>query len=228
MRFTPGILASFCVLVMLLTACSGQNAAPNAPAGATAAPDATTSAPAATNASAATATTNEGEPSPGTNSDAAGSPYPAAVEPSSPYPAASEANNPTVVPTSSEPFVAPTPSTTSTGNIAGRIVGRNQVGEPAPITGFALYLGNLLKSDQGFEGLVSVDRDSSPKAQPDGAGNFAFVDVPPGRYGLMVDTPRGAVLLNNPGDGGNFIVEVTGGQLLELGELDYPDLDIGN
>jgi hypothetical protein len=90
------------------------------------------------------------------------------------------------------------------------------------VAGFYLYLGDILQNNEGAESLVELDRENSPKARLNAMGEFVFVDVPPGRYGLMLDLVRGAVLLNDPDDGSDMIVEIQGGQVMDLGEMAYP------
>ena len=121
-------------------------------------------------------------------------------------------------------FTAPTPASEQVGTVTGQLTGMSD-GEPAPVI-LPLYLGSVLVSEEGIEGLVEMDRSTSPKAQPDGFGNFAFPDVEPGRYGLMVDTPNGAILLKNPNNGDSMVIEVQGGEMVELGELRH-NIDFG-
>ncbi|NJN15797.1 MAG: hypothetical protein HC822_05665 [Oscillochloris sp.] len=67
--------------------------------------------------------------------------------------------------------------------------------------------------------MVGVDRTTAPTAVTNSRGEFAFVDVEPGRYGLMLDTIQAILLLNDPADGGNFLVEVSGGEIEDIGEI---------
>lgn len=127
---------------------------------------------------------------------------------------------------SQQEIVVPEPASGEVGTVAGRIVSVTEKNGRKPITGLAVYLGTILKSDKGVEGLVELDKAKAPQAKLDDQGNFAIIDAPPGRYGLMLDTPQGAILLNTPESGAAMIVVVEGGKSLDLGELLYP-IDIG-
>lgn len=123
--------------------------------------------------------------------------------------------------TQRQAFVAPTPASSDVGTVTGKILKIQTDGGTKPFTGLPVYLGSVLKSEQGKEGLVELDKAKAPHATVDAQGNFVFTDVKPGRYGLMMDTPRGAILLNDPSSGGNFIIEADGGKVKDLGELKY-------
>lgn len=120
-----------------------------------------------------------------------------------------------------EPFIVPTPSSGEVGNVTGKLLRLTDDGGTEPFTPAILYLGTILTSSEGIEGLVELDKQIAPRAEPDAAGNFVFVDVEPGRYGLMLDTPRAALLLKQPDGESDLIVEVVGGEVTDLGELSY-------
>ncbi|NOK62432.1 MAG: hypothetical protein GFH27_549293n166 [Chloroflexi bacterium AL-W] len=122
-------------------------------------------------------------------------------------------------------FTVPEPSSDEVAVVTGKLISMVEDEEAQPIL-FPVYLGKILVSDDGVEGLVELRKDIAPQASPDDSGNFAFTDVEPGRYGLMMDTPRGAILLKNPVDSTDLIIDVDGGETLELGELSYP-IDLG-
>jgi hypothetical protein len=189
----------------LLAACAPQAAPPDTQA---------TTAPAAP-----TAAGTEAYPAP--NSEAYPAPDSAYPAPNSAYPGPGGAADlgPTV---SSEPVVVPEPSSADVGVATGKLIRITESGEREPLAGYNLYLGNILENNQGNESLVELDRGTAPKAQLNALGEFVFVDVPPGRYGLMLDLVRGAALLNDPDDGTDLIVEIQGGQVLDLGEMAYP------
>lgn len=127
----------------------------------------------------------------------------------------------------SAPATIPTPVSKEKGVVTGVLLSTAS-GEKKPIANAPLYLGDVLKANTGMEAMVKIDRNVSPKADVDAQGNFVFTDVPAGRYGLMLDTPRGTLLLNNPDPNAkskNMIIEVKGGDTVNLGNLEY-DLDL--
>lgn len=129
----------------------------------------------------------------------------------------SDANNDTAT----EAVTALEPSSDEVGTVSGRILNSsNAPTEPRPIIQLPLYLGEVIESDQGIEGLAGLSKSSAPQTMMDEQGNFAFVDILPGRYTLWLDSPRGAVLLNQP-SGESMIIEIAGGDMVELGELVY-------
>lgn len=107
------------------------------------------------------------------------------------------------------------------GNVAGRLFQIKPKGDTVPLASVTVYLGTIKVSSAGKEMAVTLDRIQAPKAVTNAQGNFVFTDITPGRYGLMVDTPTGAALLNNPDTGSDLIVEVVAGQTMALGELKY-------
>jgi hypothetical protein len=148
--------------------------------------------------------------------------YPAPAAPESyPAPESDTSSNDTAA---IEPFVVPTPSSAQLGNVTGSLL-RIIEGETEPIAEATLYLGNVVRSEQGIEGLVELNRGVNPQTETTPQGEFVFTEVEPGRYGLMFDTATsGALLLNQPDTGSNLIVEVAGGEVVDLGRLEYQDL----
>lgn len=119
----------------------------------------------------------------------------------------------------------PIPASNEAGVVIGKLMNSRNQSEAKPMAEAPIYLGTILKSETGAEGLVQLVKESAPKAIVDAQGNFVFNNVPPGRYGLMLDTPRGAILLNKPVTGESMIAAVSAGQTFDFGELRY-DLDI--
>jgi hypothetical protein len=133
-----------------------------------------------------------------------------------PYPMSTDISEPTVTPGA---FLVPTPSTGEVGVVTGQLL-RLEDGETEGMDDAVLYLGGIIQADEGLE-LVELDKQVAPMAETDALGNFVFTDVPPERYGLMYDTPRGTLLLKNPETSQDMIIEVTGGEVISLGELPY-------
>lgn len=92
-----------------------------------------------------------------------------------------------------------------------------------PVAGYLLYLAATTKDNSGKDTAVSMDRINSPRAftGPDGA--FAFPNVPPGKYGLVVDKVQTSFLLSKPDGTGDMLVEVKGTAVIEFGTMDYDE-----
>lgn len=116
------------------------------------------------------------------------------------------------------PLVVPQPASAQVGVVHGALLRINTDSSQSPIAGGILYLGVILDVD-GRPGLVELDKRVAPFTLTNGRGEFAFSDVPPGRYGLMYETPEGQVLLKNPTTGADLIIEVAGGQTVDLGPM---------
>lgn len=123
---------------------------------------------------------------------------------------------------SSEPLVIPQPASDQVGVIHGVLQRITESNPREPIAGGILFLGVLINRENGDPIMVELDKNIAPYAQSNVFGEFAFNNVPPGRYGLMYETAEGAVLLNNPTTGADMIIEVIGGKILDLGEMAYP------
>lgn len=129
---------------------------------------------------------------------------------------------PTAAAVDDGPLVIPEPSSSEVGVISGVLLRVNDDGTREPISRGALYLGGLVPDAGGTDSMVGVDKSTDPVAALNSRGEFVFVDVPVGRYGLMYDNLEGMLLLNNPETSDDFIIEVAGGQKQDLGELAYP------
>lgn len=125
---------------------------------------------------------------------------------------------------SPQPVASPSPLPDpglETGHVTGILL---QSGEPA--ANAILYLAEVIADDQGEERVASYDRVNSPKSVTDNQGNFAFTDIPPGKYGLVLDVVVSAYLLLDPETGEQFLFTISGGEITDLGELDHEDLPI--
>jgi hypothetical protein len=93
-----------------------------------------------------------------------------------------------------------------------------------PYTEGQVYLSEVIKDNQGTELVVGFDRTSIIRGGLDSQGNFLIPNVPPGRFGVVLDLVSDAYLLMAPGKEDSFIIDVSAGQNLDLGTLDYPNL----
>jgi len=125
-----------------------------------------------------------------------------------------------------EPVVHPevTPNA-STGVVRGRLL---YYGEP--VVGYNVYLADIVVDDQGQETTAALKSMSSPQSALDENGEFLFYEIPPDRYALMFFNGMSAYLLLKPDQATEeaIIVEVKAGEEIDLGELDYQDLPLGD
>lgn len=88
-----------------------------------------------------------------------------------------------------------------------------------PVANARLYLGSVIKN-----GVVAFDRVRSITTITDERGKFEFREVPPGEYGLILDTIMNSYLLFWPDKREPILVVMTESRGACLGEIDFPDL----
>jgi hypothetical protein len=124
------------------------------------------------------------------------------------------------------PVQQPNQPTVTADPKMGMVVGVLKLkGKPVPFV--ALGLADVLKDAQGLEVATSYDRSSAPQVDTEADGSFAFMNVKPGRYGLIYANEPETYLLLKPGDPDiqeAVLVTVTAGQKIDLGVLDFNDL----
>jgi hypothetical protein len=89
-----------------------------------------------------------------------------------------------------------------------------------------VYLADVITDEQGREMVASYDRSSSHRSDTDSLGRFVFINIPPGRYGLILDTVISAYLLHFPNEDVPLLFTVVADELEDIGELDYDDLPL--
>ena len=145
-----------------------------------------------------------------------------------PYPAPDTAAAPDMIPNypapedqpTAQPVSLPTDLTPKEGlcTVKGKLVTTD--GKPYIID---LYLANFLKgSDETAPEMLTFSENTSPHAIQDPAtGEFVFIDVQPGRYGVGVSSPAGSLII--AGKDGEFLsFEVQSGEIHDLGEVLAP------
>jgi hypothetical protein len=88
-------------------------------------------------------------------------------------------------------------------------------GQPAPER--VLYLAAIIHTGEDIE-IAALDPVNDPRVESDQAGQFAFLDLPPGRYALGINSPAGPILIRG-GDGDEIVAEVQADQVVDLGTV---------
>jgi hypothetical protein len=139
-------------------------------------------------------------------------------------PAPQETQAPTVVP-SETATSAPTAVLDSTpspgkGNAIGLMIRAPRGVQPHPMQSTKLYLAEMLRNAQGdLAGLAGVDEERAPFAWTDAEGRFAFADIEPGHYALVIKHPLTLALAHDEPSGRDVVVEVIAGQIQDLGTI---------
>ncbi|HIE57117.1 MAG TPA: hypothetical protein EYP88_02625 [Anaerolineales bacterium] len=94
-------------------------------------------------------------------------------------------------------------------------------GEPVRVI---LYLSKVIYDDTGNK-WVSFNRKSPLRTSTNQYGEFNFYNIPPGEYGLVLDTISSSFLLSVP-DGDEIIINISSNETIDLDILDYDDLPI--
>lgn len=111
------------------------------------------------------------------------------------------------------PLVTPDPSKAV---VTGRLLLNG-----TPVTEGIIYLSEIISDNEGTEIVAGFSRESPLRGDMDSTGAFKVVNVLPGRYGVVYDLVSDAVLLNAPGKDESFIITVSEGEALDLGDLNY-------
>jgi hypothetical protein len=121
--------------------------------------------------------------------------------------------------TSTSGPAAPTPTQDPS---LGRVQGKYLI-EGKASSGFILNLASVVKDNQGQEIVVHFNRVDAVKTVPDEKGDFVFVNVPPGRYGLVYDRISESYLMNWPDKEESILITVEAGKTVDLGVLNFPE-----
>lgn len=128
--------------------------------------------------------------------------------------------SPQPTPTSAPPLALalPTPSSGDLGVVGGVLLRGPRNGDSQPGSESTLRLARVIRSEDGTPLMASAGEESSPTTITDQQGGFAFVDVPPDTYGLVLVTPLGSFMLKDR-TGDDFLLDVEPGEVLDLGEV---------
>jgi len=64
-----------------------------------------------------------------------------------------------------------------------------------------------------------MKQQASPHTMADESGRFAFPDLEPGTYALILWTPARSFVINDPETGQGLLVTVEAGVIIELGKI---------
>lgn len=95
-----------------------------------------------------------------------------------------------------------------------------------PVKGLLLYLGTFLKNSAGQEFTAVVEPAKSPSTNTEEDGKFTFINLPPGRYSLIMDNVVKQYLLYKPNSKDYIAIDLPAGGNVDLGTLDYSDLPV--
>jgi hypothetical protein len=153
-------------------------------------------------------------------------PYPApevsAVD--GPYPGPSgtpDQQAPTAGPTSPPvpQVIVPTPSQ-SAATVTGVIYSRSGDQDRAPLQYARVFLARRLKNEAGQPSfMVSLSKTNAPTSITDGEGRFAFGDVEPENYALIIEFGQQLALARDLGTNTDVVLVAEAGQITDIGEI---------
>jgi hypothetical protein len=101
-----------------------------------------------------------------------------------------------------------------TGIVIGQLLTPGPGGDP--YIGVLYLASTLAPSDPKYPPMVAFSEATDPKAVQDRNGNFLFVDVPPGKYAMLIWTPVTNTVIENLETGEYLYFDVNAGEVLDL------------
>lgn len=156
----------------------------------------------------------------------------APAQPESPLNADSPLPTPTTAPAADKPVIpaavaAVDPKTSATtGAVTGRIFVNNEKGFRA-ITGIIVGLAEVIKGEDGVEKAAGYDPSTAPAGTIGEDGTFVIDNVPPGRYGVILDAVTTSLLAKEAENPDNsLVITVEAGAVTDLGNLVYASVPL--
>ncbi len=102
------------------------------------------------------------------------------------------------------------------GHLLGQIMRESEIRPREPLAGWTLYLAQVQRNVSGeIVPLASVVEELAPTAITDRDGRFAFADVEPGLYALVIKHPLTLVLARDLQTDQDVVVEVIADQVVQ-------------
>lgn len=105
-----------------------------------------------------------------------------------------------------------------TANLRGRI----EITEPTVLLG-ELFLAKAMPTSNPDIDLLELSEKEAPRALIDRTtGEFLFVDIEPGKYGLIVWEPMRSAPVNDPETKETLFIQLSADQVTDIGTLYFP------
>lgn len=103
------------------------------------------------------------------------------------------------------------------GAVTGRMINAATGQRMIAIT---VYLGDVASMGEGKGNVVTIKEKGSPRTLTDADGYFAFTDIEPGTYALVLWTPLNSIVVEDRDSPGEyFLVTVENSRITDLGEV---------
>lgn len=137
---------------------------------------------------------------------------------------AAGAENVNVIPAAGAPV---DPQTTATaGAVTGRIFVNDAQGF-RPVTKIIVALAEIIKDENGKEIATGYDAVNSPRNDIRDDGVFVIENVPPGRYGIILDSVMTQVMIKEPENLDNsLLITVEADKVTDVSNLIYASLPL--
>lgn len=129
-----------------------------------------------------------------------------------------------VIPAAGAPINPQT--TTTAGAVTGRIFVNDGQGF-RPVTQIIVALAEIIKDENGNEIATGYDAVNSPRNDIRDDGIFVIENVPPGRYGIILDSVMTQVMLKDPENLDNsLLITVEADKVTDISNLVYASLPL--
>ena len=107
---------------------------------------------------------------------------------------------------------------------SGKAIIRGRIEETTPSVLLGeLFLAEAVPTSNPDVDLLQLDEKASPRASINrDTGEFIFLDIEPGKYGLIVWEPMSSMPVNDPATGNTFFIVLQADQVADVGTLYIP------